>query len=503
MKDVFISYASEDRVIAQRLAQAIEVAGVSVWWDRQIQVGSEWDKTIEDALAAAKCVIVLWTARAKASRWVRAEARAALKDEKVVPVMLEADAIPLAFTGIQALRSLGWDGSAGTKPFSILLEVVQGKLAGKPIVLPEKVSTKASWVGKAAALIGVKTIFAGVVAILLVASSFWRLDADVAIQVQTGRIEFRVHPGLDQKRLTDPLFFSTLSVQHVEEVSFSPTQLYVANPEELDWNTDTYPPKAWVSLSGDDHTWTFQPSPARINPLVTFESVEHTDSPTGRLDALVLSQPATVTLEHMLRQTMTATIRTDNGRPRAVLSNFHQVEMVEEGLRIEPGNTVPFSQDQELTYRALFSHTSGTITVGGKESMLVLVINPSQVEENTVFSHTELPVDSVDVSWQDPTTGERRSHPKFHGTVRYRSIPDFPEVSFQSPMFLTVDELEHFEILSIRLDPTKETLVIEMQGTAGYLTTGTRNNPRDLRPTVFDVIRFHPVLKPLRNLIGL
>ncbi len=82
MKDIFISYAAEDRAIAQRLAGGLEGSGLSVWWDRQIQVGSEWDKTIEDALTAAKCVVVLWTGQAKNSRWVRAEAREALKQEK-------------------------------------------------------------------------------------------------------------------------------------------------------------------------------------------------------------------------------------------------------------------------------------------------------------------------------------------------------------------------------------------------------------------------------------
>ncbi|MFA9562527.1 MAG: toll/interleukin-1 receptor domain-containing protein, partial [Nitrospirota bacterium] len=136
MKDVFVSYASEDRAIAQRLALGLEASGISVWWDRQIQVGSEWDKTIEEALTAAKCVVVLWTGHAKQSRWVRAEARAALNQEKVVPVMLEADAIPLAFTGIQALRFLGWEGGPGSKEYDILLGVIRSKLAGKPIALP-------------------------------------------------------------------------------------------------------------------------------------------------------------------------------------------------------------------------------------------------------------------------------------------------------------------------------------------------------------------------------
>ena len=162
MKEVFISYASEDRPVAQRLAAALEQSGLSVWWDRQIQVGSEWDKTIEDALAAAKCVVVLWTGHAKNSRWVRAEAREALNQEKVVPVLLEANAIPLAFTGIQALCFLGWNGSSGSKEFEILLGVIQAKLEGKSVELPEASSTKASVVGKLVALLGIKAMVGGV-----------------------------------------------------------------------------------------------------------------------------------------------------------------------------------------------------------------------------------------------------------------------------------------------------------------------------------------------------
>ena len=65
MKDVFISYASENLDTAQRVAEGLEAAGISVWWDRNIQVGTEWDKSIENALAAAKCVVVLWTGHAK------------------------------------------------------------------------------------------------------------------------------------------------------------------------------------------------------------------------------------------------------------------------------------------------------------------------------------------------------------------------------------------------------------------------------------------------------
>ena len=503
MKDVFVSYASEDRTIAQRLAMGLEASGISVWWDRQIQVGSEWDKTIEEALAAAKCVVVLWTGHAKQSRWVRAETRAALKEEKVVPVMLEADAIPLAFTGIQALRFLGWEGGAGSKEYDILLGVIRSKIAGKPTVLPEEAATKASWLGKVAAVVGLKTLAGMVLAVLLMASSFWRIDADLAIQVQTGRMEFLVNLGLDQKRLTDSLFFDKLSLQQVGQLSFSPDQLFVANPDELDWETDTYPPKAWVALPSNGRTWQFQASKSGINPMVTLESSDRKESHVGKLDAIVLSQPATVTLEMTEKNAITLAIRTENGVPRIVVSDLENVEIVEEGLKLELARRLSFSQDQELTYRALFKKSSGTIMVEGKDSTFIVVINPVQSAETMLFSKTALPLERVDLSWQDPKTGERTIHEKFQGTVRYSNLPDLPKVAFKAPMSLTIEDLDRFEITSIRLDPATHTFLVDMQGTAGYVKTGTRNNPRDLRPTLFDVILFHPVLAPLRNVIGL
>ncbi len=503
MTDVFVSYASEDRASAQRLALGLADAGLSVWWDRDIQVGSEWDKTIEEALGTAKCVVILWTAHAKQSRWVRAEARAALKQEKIVPIMLESNAIPLAFTGIQALRFLGWNGQTVSKEFDILLKVIKSKLAGHTVALPAGESTKASVVGKVVSMIGVKTIAVVVLTILLVASSFWPVDADLAIQVQTGRIEFVVNPGSAHKRLTDQVLFNTLSLQHVAQLSLSPDRLLVANPEELDWETDTYPPKAWLELSSHEKTWKFQAESSTIGPIVTLESLEPQETPTGKLDAVILSQPATVTLEITLNGAIMLSIRADHSPQRVVLSGINNVELVEEGLRVAPMNPLPFSQDQELTYQAFFDRSPGMMIVEGIPKNFVAVIDLARSTDQMLFSQTVLPLDSVDVSWQDPQTGERTISQNFEGKVRYPNLPDLPEVKLQAPMSLTIEDLEGFEITGIGVKPNTHTFLVDMQGKAGYIKAGTRNNPQDLRPTMFDVIRYHPVLKPLRNLLGL
>src|SRR5207248_3302281 len=56
---IFISYAQQDRARAEQFAARFAGAGWSVWWDRQTTGARHFDKAIEEAIAAAKVVVVL------------------------------------------------------------------------------------------------------------------------------------------------------------------------------------------------------------------------------------------------------------------------------------------------------------------------------------------------------------------------------------------------------------------------------------------------------------
>ena len=125
MSDIFISYASSDRQIAQKFAAALESAGWSVWWDREIPVGKSFDQVIEEELNAARCVVVLWSKESVLSRWVKAESAAAADRERLVPALIDEVAIPLEFKRIQTAMLMHWDGDTANPEFHRLVQAVR------------------------------------------------------------------------------------------------------------------------------------------------------------------------------------------------------------------------------------------------------------------------------------------------------------------------------------------------------------------------------------------
>jgi hypothetical protein len=82
--DVFISYSKVDRHIAEALADDLRDHGVRVWWDYQLYAGDDFHDAILDALDACTVAIVIWSASAVRSRWVKDEANRAADGGKLI-----------------------------------------------------------------------------------------------------------------------------------------------------------------------------------------------------------------------------------------------------------------------------------------------------------------------------------------------------------------------------------------------------------------------------------
>ena len=123
MADVFISYARSDRDAAAALAAWLEAQGLDVWWDSALAGGENFSRRIEQELAAAAAVVVLWSQAASGSDWVRDEAATAKAAGKLVPASIDGSPPPLGFQGLHTIPLPGWrTGDAG---FPTLLRAIE------------------------------------------------------------------------------------------------------------------------------------------------------------------------------------------------------------------------------------------------------------------------------------------------------------------------------------------------------------------------------------------
>lgn len=119
MADIFLSYASPDRDRARVLAERLIELGYGVWWDRTIPPGRQFDEVIQEALQAAKCVIVLWSSHSVRSNWVKTEAAEALAGDRLVPALIDSVSPPMEFKRIQAANLSGWTGETDDPEYVI------------------------------------------------------------------------------------------------------------------------------------------------------------------------------------------------------------------------------------------------------------------------------------------------------------------------------------------------------------------------------------------------
>ena len=127
MADIFISYAREDRLRVQPIATLLERRGWSVWWDPNLRYGDDFENTIEAALKAARCVIVVWSRTSIDSHWVKDEAEIGRQRRVLIPLRIDDVERPLGFGQLQTADLIEWDGESAQPQLDKLLDDI-GKI---------------------------------------------------------------------------------------------------------------------------------------------------------------------------------------------------------------------------------------------------------------------------------------------------------------------------------------------------------------------------------------
>ena len=101
-----------------------------MWWDRSIPPGQDFGEVIEEALHAAKCVVVLWSKESVKSEWVRNEARVGLQRGILIPALIEAEVtMPLEFRLRQAADLIDWKASSPHTGYDSLVSSIAAILS--------------------------------------------------------------------------------------------------------------------------------------------------------------------------------------------------------------------------------------------------------------------------------------------------------------------------------------------------------------------------------------
>jgi adenylate cyclase len=135
MTDIFISYARPDEPTAKRVADALTAAGYRAWRDDELPAHRPYAEVIEERLKSAKAVVVLWSAEAAKSQWVRSEANVARSAGTLVQARLDDSLPPMPFDQIQCADLKDWDGSAdaaGWRKLAASVASLAGEASGSP-----------------------------------------------------------------------------------------------------------------------------------------------------------------------------------------------------------------------------------------------------------------------------------------------------------------------------------------------------------------------------------
>ena len=129
MAHVFVSYARADADLATEVADGLREAGYEVWRDDELPAHRAYAEVIEERINGASAVVVLWSAEAAKSQWVRAEADTARSALTLVQATLDGNIPPMPFNQIQCADLKAWDGQRTSPGWRKLLASV-AELAG-------------------------------------------------------------------------------------------------------------------------------------------------------------------------------------------------------------------------------------------------------------------------------------------------------------------------------------------------------------------------------------
>jgi len=502
MVRVFISYASEDRPGAERLAHALAQSGFAVWWDRKIPLGSSFDQVIEENLAQADCVLVLWTAASVLSRWVRAEASEAAARDVLVPVLMESELrIPLEFRLLQAANLSDWSGDAQHAEFSALLAHITaiGSRAGaaqdrpapadaraetqpaaRPDRLHQPLRARDGAAPRAPRRPGLALmLLAPGVAILAaaLAAAIWRVPTRLQLDLVVDRLGITLAGEGPIDMPARPLGFRTLSVENFDRLTFTPDR--VRWTDRAPGSPRMLPRAAAVVLS----------SPGDEAAVAVLEGAGRETVPAGagRLQPLAIAPGSRVILTTSADDSHRVTLHVEgqpldtNVLPAAELAlsaTNVTLDAPSPSARADGSVSLAFSLPDDRPF----------VQLQGARRWFAITATPSAPSALALLDRAG--VSGVELLKQGPG-GTVESAVIANGEIRYPQQPRIAPVQVGARDFVTLGDLRQTVITRLQLSPEQSGMLLRMDGVATQAVLASAGVERGLRITALQRLWHH------------
>ncbi len=121
-KGLFVSYNSESGDFVRALAATLTMAGARVWLDQwEIRPGDSIPSAIDAGLSGFDTFVLVWSAGAAKSRWVKKEMNAAIArwtaedSYRLIPVRMDETPVPTVIADLQYIDATDGDHNALAK----------------------------------------------------------------------------------------------------------------------------------------------------------------------------------------------------------------------------------------------------------------------------------------------------------------------------------------------------------------------------------------------------
>jgi adenylate cyclase len=138
MSDIFLSYAHATVNQARQVAETLANLGYGVWWDDQLPPHRAYADVIAERLRDAKAVVVIWSAAAVESVWVRSEASKARAESKLVQLRVDGTPLPMPFDQVRCVDLSDWSGDSEDPNWKIAAASVAELIGRREAATPDE-----------------------------------------------------------------------------------------------------------------------------------------------------------------------------------------------------------------------------------------------------------------------------------------------------------------------------------------------------------------------------